>query len=215
MNLSELLMDTQPHGAIAQGFYGVVVGIVTNNKDEEGLGRVKVKFPWLSGEDESHWARLAVTMAGDKRGIYFLPEVNDEVLVAFEHGDVRFPYIIGALWNGKDKPPINNDDGENNVRMIKSRSGHIIRLNDKQGEETIEIVDKTNKNSLVFNTKKNTITIAAALDINLSAPQGTIKLEAKNIEIKSSDNTKMESGKAMDITASQTTNIKGQAINLN
>ena len=66
-------------------------------------------------------------LAGNLRGFYFLPEVDDEVLVAFEQGDARFPYVVGALWNGKDAPPEKNDDGQNNVRAIKSRSGHVIR----------------------------------------------------------------------------------------
>ena len=78
---------------------GVVVGVVTNNQDPDGLGRVKVKFPWLSDADESSWARIAAPMAGKERGLYFLPEVDDEVLVIFEHGDLRFPFVPGALWN--------------------------------------------------------------------------------------------------------------------
>src|SRR6185295_11928909 len=113
---------------------GVVVGVVTNNQDPDGMGRVKVKFPWLSDQDESHWARVAAPMAGKERGFYFLPEVEDEVLVAFEHGDARFPYVLGALWNGKEGPPAKNDDGKNNIRVIKSRSGHIIRLTDEDGK---------------------------------------------------------------------------------
>ena len=76
---------------------GVVIGIVTNNNDPDRLGRVKVRFPWLSGSTESHWARVATPMAGNGRGLYFLPEVDDEVLVLFERGDVRFPFVIGAL----------------------------------------------------------------------------------------------------------------------
>lgn len=103
-------------------FYGVTIAVVTNIKDPDGVGRIKVKFPWLSGEDESAWARVLTPMAGEDRGFYFLPEVDDEVLVAFEHGDIAFPYILGSLWNGKDKPPLKNDDGKNNKRMIKSRS---------------------------------------------------------------------------------------------
>src|SRR5205085_2988322 len=124
---------------------GVVVGVVTNNQDDpDGLGRVKVKFPWLSNDEESFWARVAVPMAGKERGFYFLPEVEDEVLVAFEHGDPRFPYVLGSLWNGQDKPPEKND-GKNNVRVIKSRSGHVIRLNDEDGKEKIESIDKSGK----------------------------------------------------------------------
>ncbi|NET16665.1 MAG: phage tail protein, partial [Okeania sp. SIO1H6] len=192
MRLFDLLTDNEQREAIASRIYGVVVGVVTNNEDPEGLGRVKVKFPWLSDEDESDWARIAAPMAGNERGIYFLPEVDEEVLVVFEHGDVRFPYIIGFLWNGQDKPPASNEDGNNNIRVIKSRSGHVIRLNDKEGKETIEIVDKTEKNSIVFDTATNTIAITSDGDITLSAAQGNIKLEAQNIEIKSAAETKIK-----------------------
>ena len=80
-------------------------------------------------------------MAGKERGLYFLPEVDDEVLVAFEHGSPDAPYVLGGLWNGKDVPPESNADGKNDRRSIMSRSGHVIRLNDKEGEEQIEIVD--------------------------------------------------------------------------
>ena len=215
MKLFDLLSDTGNREAIASRIYGVVVGLVTNNEDPEGLGRVKVKFPWLSDEDESEWARVATPMAGNDRGIYFLPEVDDEVLVVFEHGDVRFPYIIGALWNGKDKPPATNENGKNNLRVIKSRSGHVIRLNDEEGQETIEIIDKTANNSIVIDTATNTIAITTNGDIILSASQGKIELEAQNIEIKSSADTKVEADGGMELTASSTMNLKGQTINLN
>ena len=115
--------------------FGVVVGIVTNNKDDEHMGRVSGKFPWLSDEDESTWARVASPMAGGGRGAYFLPEVNDEVLVAFEHGDPRFPYVLGALWNGKDAPPAENSDGKNNIRVIHSRCGSKVQFDDTDGDE--------------------------------------------------------------------------------
>jgi len=213
-SLLDLLMPSGTERAEKKAF-GVVVGIVTNNQDPEGMGRVKLRFPWLSESDESEWARIAAPMAGNERGVYFLPEVDDEVLVAFEHGDIRFPYILGALWNGQDKPPATNDDGKNNIRVIKSRSGHVIRLNDEDGKETIEIIDKSEKNSIVFDTAKNTITITTDKDIALSAAQGTIKLDAQKIEIKSSADTKIESGAGMDVKASATMNIKGATVNIN
>ena len=215
MNLFDLLTDVEKRDTTVHRIYGVVVGLVTNNQDPDGLGRVKVKFPWLSDEDESHWARVAAPMAGNNRGAYFLPEVEDEVLVAFEHGDPRFPYVVGALWNGKDVPPAKNDDGKNNVRVIKSRSGHVIRLTDEDGKEKIEIVDKSEKNSLVVDTAANTITITSDKDIVLSASKGAIKLDAKTIEIKSSADTKLESGAGLDVKASGTMNIKGATVNIN
>jgi uncharacterized protein involved in type VI secretion and phage assembly len=215
MTFFELISDREGEARRVERMAGVVIGIVTNNQDEEGQGRVKVRFPWLSEADESHWARVATPMAGKERGIYFLPEVDDEVLVAFEHGDVRFPYVLGALWNGKESPPAKNDDGKNNVRVIKSRSGHVIRLNDEAGKEKIEIIDKSKKNSIVFDTAENTITITADKDITLSASKGTIKLDAQNIEIKSSKDTKVEAGTGMDVKSSATLNVKGATVNIN
>jgi uncharacterized protein involved in type VI secretion and phage assembly len=213
VNLFDVLTDERDDQASRVS--GVVVGVVTNNQDPEGMGRVKVKFPWLSDEDESNWARVAAPMAGKERGFYFLPEVEDEVLVAFEQGDVRFPYVVGSLWNGKDAPPAKNDDGKNSVRVIKSRSGHVVRLADEDGKEMIEIVDKSEKNSIRIDTSQNTITITSDKDIVLSAAQGKITLDAQEIEVKSSGNAKVEAGGNMDLKATGQMNVKGQVINLN
>jgi len=184
----------------SQRLCGVVIGIVTNNQDPDNLGRIKVKFPWLSNQDESPWARIASPMAGKNRGLYFLPEVEDEVLVAFEQGDLRFPYILGALWNGQDTPPLNNSGGKNHVRIIQSRSGHTVRLNDEDGQETIEITDKSGKNQLKIDTASNTITLSSEQDLILRANKGNIKLEA---------------GQGVEITSKGSMSLKGQTINLN
>jgi uncharacterized protein involved in type VI secretion and phage assembly len=194
-------------------FYGVTVGVVTNNQDPEGLGRVKVRFPWLSDEDESHWARVVTPMAGNQRGLYFLPEVDDEVLVAFQHGDIRFPYILGALWNGKDKPPESNN-GANNLRTIKSRSGHIIRLDDTADAEKIEIIDK-NKNSIIVNTAKNTITVAADADITIQSTKGKLILQGNGIEMQSQAGVQVEASQGMELKAGSQLNIKGSVVNIN
>lgn len=194
---------------------GVVVGIVTNNKDPEGIGRVKLKFPWLSTEDESAWARVASPMAGKKRGIFFLPEVDDEVLVIFEHGDVNMPYIIGSLWNGVDLPPETNNDGKNNIRMIKSRSGHTITIDDTEGKEKIEIADKTGNNTIIIDTKNNKLSFKSDKDIEISAPNGKVSINAKDFEVKASTSAKVEASTGMDLKASGTMNIKGATVNIN
>jgi uncharacterized protein involved in type VI secretion and phage assembly len=195
---------------------GVVTGIVTNNSgDPDGLGRVKVRFPWLSDTNESFWARIAAPMAGNDRGVYFLPEIDDEVLVVFERGDVRFPYVIGALWNGKDLPPADNTNGRNDVRMIKSRSGHVIRLNDQPGQETIEIADGSGRNRIVIDVANDSITITSGADIVLAAPQGTVRLAAKTIEIESSGAANLKAGAGMDVTAGKTLNVAGSTVNIN
>jgi len=215
MNVYDYMAGTLGEDTHAGRIYGVVVGLVTNNQDPDSMGRVKVKFPWLSDVDESAWARIAVLMAGKDRGTYFLPEVGDEVLVVFEHGDVRFPYVIGALWNGKDKPPLDNSDGKNNVRIIKSRSGHVVKLNDEDGKETVEIIDKSTKNSIVIDTAKNTVTITTDQDITLSAKNGTITLDGQAVKIKSSQDTLIQAQGGITVQASQTMTIKGATVNIN
>lgn len=200
----------------ADRMYGVLVGVVTNNEDPDGLGRVKVRFPWLTGDDvaaESNWARVAAPMAGPDRGLYFLPEVDDEVLVAFEHGKVEFPYVLGALWNGTDAPPETND-GANNRRTIKSRSGHVITLDDTDGEEKIEITDGSGNNSIVISTADNTITIIADSDITIESG-GALKLIGNGITISSQAEITAEAGGTMDLKADQELNIKGATVNIN
>lgn len=229
MSISEILeQNRRPESKI----FGVVVGIVTDNKDDpEKLARIKVIMPQISGEEKSNWARVATFMTGKKgMGSFFLPENEDEVLVAFENGDINRPFIIGSLWNGKDEPPLTNEDGENNIRMIKSRSGHIIRLDDKDGEEKIEIVDKSEKNMIVIDTKDNKISIVSEADIKISAPNGTVtiegkdieikseasaKIEGEDIEIKSNSSTKVEAGAGMELKASSDMTIKGSTVNIN
>jgi uncharacterized protein involved in type VI secretion and phage assembly len=191
----------------AGGLTGVVVGLVSNNEDPDGMARVKLTFPWLTDTEESDWARVISFMAGGERGGYFLPEVGDEVLVAFEHGDINRAYVIGSLWNGVDKPPAANDGGKNNIRRIKSRSGHVITLDDTDGGEKIEIKDKSEKNSITWDTANNTITIASDKDIALNAPKGKITLEAKEISVKSSAETTIEAAGNMT--------LKGTAVNIN
>jgi uncharacterized protein involved in type VI secretion and phage assembly len=218
--------------------YGVVSGIVINNKDPEKMGRVKVKIPRISGDEESNWARIAAFMGGKERGAFFLPEVDDEVLVAFEYGDINMPYIIGSLWNGEDKPPEQNSDGKNNIRIIRSRSGHVIKLDDTENNEKIEIIDKTQKNMIIIEKKNNKISIKSDKDIELSAPNGKVIINAKDIEVSSTASTKIQANSSieakakgnmelsgamldikangnMNLKASGLINIKGSLLNLN
>jgi uncharacterized protein involved in type VI secretion and phage assembly len=215
MNLLQLMTPSPGQEMHACKIYGVVVGVVTNNKDPDKLGRIKVQFPWLSEENESHWARLATLMAGANRGTVFFPEVGDEVLVAFEHGDIRFPYIIGALWNGVDTPPHDNADGENNLRLIKSRSGHVIQLDDTSGSEKIEIIDRSGSNRIVINTADKTITIAADADITIQSQSGALQLSGNGIELKSQAGVTIEASLNVDVQASAQLNLKGALVNIN
>jgi phage protein D/phage baseplate assembly protein gpV len=126
------LLSTLPPKTHLQPGQTLLVGLVTNNKDPKGWGRVKVKFPTLTMKDESHWARVVGLGASDDRGFYCLPEIDDEVLVGFEHGDIHRPYIVGGVWNGKDKTVETVDDtiknGKVRLRTIKTRTGHTIQF---------------------------------------------------------------------------------------
>lgn len=195
--------------------YGVVPGIVIDLNDPEGLGRVKVKFPVNSQEEIGHWARITTFMSGPEMGAFFFPEKNDEVLIAFEMGDITRPYVIGALWNGKDKTPDKIEGEENNKRFIKTKSGHILRFDDKSGVEKIEIIDKTGKNSITIDTSNNAIKIVSDKDISLEAPQGTVKINAQSIEITAKGQAKVQSA-GLDLDGgSGVTNLKGSIVNIN
>jgi uncharacterized protein involved in type VI secretion and phage assembly len=187
-------------------FHGVMVGIVTNNQDPDNMGRVKVKFPWLDDNVESTWARMACPMGGKGRGTYFLPEVNDEVLVAFEHGDMRVPYVLGAMWNGQDAPPANNSDGQNNIRVIHSRSGHLIRLDDTNGDEKIEIIDKTGANSITIKSSDNSVTIVC---------NGRMTLQANGIDITSQADINIQAGSTLSMSSDATMTISGAMVSIN
>jgi uncharacterized protein involved in type VI secretion and phage assembly len=119
-------------------FNGVYPAIVIDNVDPDNIGRVKVRLPCLGASDEegyAPWARIATLMAGNNRGTWFIPDVNDEVLIVFEGGDLSRPYVIGCLWNGIDKPPESMDGTrENNRKVLRSRSGVKITLDDTDGQ---------------------------------------------------------------------------------
>lgn len=196
MTLYDLLEPKKRADQEGRRLHGVAVGIVTNNRDPEGMGRIKVRFPWLSDDDESHWARIAFPMAGKQRGTYFLPEIEDEVLVAFGHGDPRLPYIVGALWNGKDTPPEENADGENNMRAIHSRSGHLIRFDDSGGDPKIELVDCAG-NSIVLHAAEDRIVV--------TAETGTIRLQSRTVEIEAATDVKIKAGGTLSLTGALVT----------
>jgi uncharacterized protein involved in type VI secretion and phage assembly len=122
-------------------WYGVFPALVTDIRDPDGQGRVKITLPWsgdTGGERYESWARLATLMAGNNRGSWFIPDINDEVVVAFENGDPRRPYVLGCLWNGADSPPDSMDGAGNNSRkLFRSRNGVKVTLDDTTGQEKI------------------------------------------------------------------------------
>ncbi|HTP08844.1 MAG TPA: phage baseplate assembly protein V [Anaerolineae bacterium] len=135
----EMILDARVPIGLGGHWYGVFPAIVKDIKDPDGQGRVKIALPWspdTAGASYEVWARLATFMAGNNRGSWFIPDVDDEVLVTFEGGDARRPYVIGALWNGRDTPPETMDGaGKNNLKVLRSRNGVKITLDDQDGQE--------------------------------------------------------------------------------
>jgi uncharacterized protein involved in type VI secretion and phage assembly len=170
--------------------YGAYPATVTDIKDPDSQGRIKIKLPWSpdnSGSGYEVWARLAVLMAGNNRGSWFIPDVNDEVVVIFEGGDARRPYVVGAVWNGSDTPPESMDGAGNNFKkVLRSRKGVKLTLDDTDGQEkfivetpggqkmtlkdgpgAVEIVD-SNGNSIKLESAGITITASAKVTVNAS-----------------------------------------------
>jgi uncharacterized protein involved in type VI secretion and phage assembly len=229
MNLTDLLADRDERHARTSRIYGVVSGVVSDNHDPEGRARVKVKLPWLEENAESDWAKVLTFMAGKERGGIFLPEIGDEVLVAFEHGDLQHPYVLGALWNSKDTPPDTNSDGKNNIRKVKSRSGHElifcddheagkerveihtkaghkIILDDATGAEKIQICDKTGANFVTIDSVKGEMGLASQTTMKLKSMQieitadATMKLKSPQIEIAADAMMKLSAGGVLEIS---------------
>jgi uncharacterized protein involved in type VI secretion and phage assembly len=173
-------------------FYGAYPALVRDIKDADGQGRVKVSLPWSpdgNGASYEVWARLATMMAGKNRGTWFIPDVNDEVLVIFIGGDPRSPAVIGGLWNGRDTPHESMDGAKKNtIKSIRSRNGVKVTLDDSDGQEkmiletpggqkvtlkdgpgAVEIVD-SNGNSMKLESAGITIQAAAKVTIPAGAP---------------------------------------------
>lgn len=188
--MSDLDLLTESRHESAGLVAGVAPATVSANNDPLGVGRVKLKLPWRGDDFETDWVRIVAPMAGGDRGVFFLPEVGDEVLVAFDRDDIRFPYVLGALWSQTDKPPEKNADGKNDIRIIKTRKGHIVKFDDgargsiliqlNDGQKKIRIDDDgilidDGSNKVTLDAKAGSVSIEAMQRLSLKAPQITIE----------------------------------------
>ena len=195
---------------------GVVPALVTNTDDPENLGRVKLQFPWMTEDAESDWARVVSTGGGPDAGLLVIPEVGDEVLVAFEQGNFRKPYVLGGLWNGQQAPPPTAAGGEMAlVRSWHSRTGHHVTLYDN-ADNKIEIVTAGGHKVVLDDANRNiTITSNSGVTVTFDDGGSKFSVEGNEIEIKANSNLKIEAGANMDLQAGGQVNIKGAMINLN
>jgi phage protein D/phage baseplate assembly protein gpV len=168
-NLLQLIRKsvTEPPPDGQEPYYGVAVGRVMNNADTEGLGRVTLSLPWFSDTNETEWVSCAVPMSGLGAGTYFVPEVGEQVLVAFEHGDISKPFVIGSLWSAKRPAPAKNADKRNDIRLIKSRAGHTITFDD--GAAPKVVIEDAGGNKITLSNTGIDLAAAQNKDITLSA----------------------------------------------
>ncbi|GAA0377047.1 phage baseplate assembly protein V [Bacillus horti] len=204
---------------------GVMIGVVTDNNDPEGLARVRLNLPGFTEESETDWVRIATMMAGKDRGSLFIPEVGDEVLVAFHLGDIRSPFVIGALWTEESESPKSAEG--NNVRKLKSRSGHEIIFDDDDAEgkvtilsskgHKLELDDKNDQLTISEQSSKNQIEIkgGSANEIVIKSDSTTISLDAQGqVKIESNQKVTIQSAD-INIEAKAQLNLKASgAMNL-
>ncbi len=201
-----------------QSIDGVVIGIVTDTADPMKLGRVKVKLPWLADDFETFWCRVCYPGAGPERGLFICPEISDEVLIAFEQGDIRHPFVIGSLYNGVDKPDsdsyASSSDGSVTRRSWTSRQGHrIVILEDPQNPNA-DAIDLITKNGVAMNLKDDGTLIVDAKKIQFEASDD-ITIKGRNVSIEAMSGLDLKASSGATVDGGAQTEIKGGMVKLN
>jgi uncharacterized protein involved in type VI secretion and phage assembly len=225
-------------------YFGVYYGVVVQNKDPDNLDRIKVRFPWIDkgDEDQSHWAQLLTPMEGKKFGWYTLPDVDDVVALMFVAGEISQPVVLGGIWSKVDTSPEPNEDGKNNFRGFRSRSGHRLILDDS-GKTKVVLADKTGKNmfgignfakdgagpnicaiykppmsgdtGVSFSSMEGTFEITCKDGKFTVTAQQNIKINAKtSIDVKAGQDIKMDGSSAAKVTAGSPSNWDGSQIKI-
>jgi phage protein D len=201
------------------GLPGVVVAQVTDVRDPEDQGRVKVRYPWLSDSYVSDWARTIQPGAGSHRGAVVLPEVNDEVVVAFELGDLRRPYVVGGLWNGLDPPPlgeklVDSSTGAVRRRGFVSKLGHCLVFFDDDSDSGVALLSGDHGLRIALDKTRTTIHVASSGKVEIEA-DGDVTIKA-GASLKLQAAAKLElKGAQVSISGDGPVEVKGSPIQLN
>lgn len=213
---------------------GVVIAQVTDNNDPNNQARVKLKFPWLDDNYESDWARVTQLGAGPNSGALFMPEVNDEVLVAFEFGDIRRPFVVGSLYNGQDTPNLGSglfNNGQVMRRGLISRKGHQFIFFDDPNKAGVAIISSDGNLKISLNETNSEIhissqgkvhvecqqdmTLESQGNLKLSAQQG-ITLEAQTtLDLKGGSGATLDGGPQLEVKASGQLKVSGAMVDVN
>jgi uncharacterized protein involved in type VI secretion and phage assembly len=208
------------HRASGPQIHGVVVGQVTDVADPDNQFRVKVSFPWLSDDYESWWARVAAPGAGDGRGMAWLPEVGDEVLVVFGHADSRTPYVIGGLYNGVDKAPsadqlVDGSSGRVVQRALVSRAGHQLTFSDDDSAPKVTLATGDGKLTITLDASQTSITIDSQGTVTISGQQGVKISSDSDISIEANGSLKLSGQNGVSIDGGPEVGVTGDLIKLN
>ena len=202
LGLASLGASNGHASAGGQPINGVVVAIVTDNNDPNNAARVKLKFPWLDDSYESDWARLAQLGAGPNSGALWIPEVNDEVLVAFEHGDIRRPYVVGNLYNGVDTPNEGSglfDNGKVKRRGFISRKGHKFIFFDDPNKAGVAFISSDGNLKISLNETNSEIHISSQGKVHVESQQDMTLESQGNLQLKASQGIKLDAGSKLDL----------------
>jgi phage protein D/phage baseplate assembly protein gpV len=208
------------HRASGPPVTGLVIGQVTDIADPENMFRVKVAFPWLSDDYESWWARVAQPGAGNARGLAWLPEVGDEVLVAFGHGDVRAPYVIGSLYNGVDAPPlgdqlIDTTAGQVVRRVCVSRTGHRLVLCDDDSASQVLLASGDDNLKITLDVAQTSITVDSSGSVTISGSSQVQITSDGDVSIQAQGSLALSAQTGVTIDGGPSVSVTGDVIQLN
>ena len=217
--MSELTqLISQPPAPMQNGAGNISVAKVVSNTDQAGLGRVQIKLRWNPGA--TLWARVATPMAGSGNGSYFMPQVDDEVLVAFNQTDLTEAYVIGCLWSSPRRPPKAGPDDPKNLRTIRTPAGHELLFDDQQN--LVSLVTSTKQSitlaqdriELSSGNGKSTITLGAQGQISIKASQ-SISIEAPNVSVNGSSKLELKSSTSASLSGGSLCEVKAGLIKIN
>jgi uncharacterized protein involved in type VI secretion and phage assembly len=200
-----LLDAMKSYGEPVETYFGLYAGVVVDNADPEEKGRVLVQLPWIDPGFETLWAPVSQIYAGSGYGAYWIPEISDQVLVAFMRGELRKPVVVGSLYS-RDRTPFAARSGGSDPKLFRTAAGHMLLMEDGSGAK-IQLIDKTANNEITIDSESNTITVKANAEVVVES--------SNSVTVTASGNLSIKAGGSISIEAGGSLSVKGATISLN